>query len=94
MHFRWRGKKGKHSNHFHHGFFVVPLVVSTFGHLRPDFFAGSMSPLWAAGLFVTIQVRTNTQTHTGSMKHIELLIVSWSLGHIATVVLVGQPEDA
>ena len=34
---RWGAKKSKHSNYFHHGFFMVPLVASNFGHLHPDF---------------------------------------------------------
>ena len=37
VHSRWGAKKSKHSNYFHHGFFMVPLVASTFGHLHPDF---------------------------------------------------------
>ena len=37
VHSRWGAKKSKHSNNFHHGFFTVPLVASTFGHLHPDF---------------------------------------------------------
>ena len=37
MHPRWGAKKIKHSNSFHRGFFMVPLVASTLGHLHPDF---------------------------------------------------------
>jgi hypothetical protein len=35
VHVRWGGKKSKHSNYFHHGFFMVPLVASIFGNLHP-----------------------------------------------------------
>jgi hypothetical protein len=33
----WEVELSEHSNYFHHGFFMVPLVASTFGHLHPDF---------------------------------------------------------
>ena len=37
VHIRWLDKKGKHAQYFHHGFLMVPLIASTFGHLHPDF---------------------------------------------------------
>jgi hypothetical protein len=34
---RWIGERNKHPNYFHHDFFMVPLVASTFGHFLPGF---------------------------------------------------------